>query len=597
LAAAAVLLVFELAAVAACVPGWEKTVVEGFAGAFVAGQNVLTYATRCLLWHDGVLSTGNISLFYGAPTYALFHLVGFSTWSLRAVSVLDTLLSVVIIYALGRRFFNPFVGAASATLLAVNQCVLFYGRYGSSPAGTTLAVLLAMWSTWILLDQKAWTWWQGALCVVTLYVATIQYAPARIAVLILLGVILLFLLGQPRLWRYRMSGALVILVGTIAVWNAQRHFGTHGAFVAVRGEQILTMLQNPRGSRGLLPEGVVPPDIRLEGFSLIDKLRLVYRVIKLVTLPQYLGLIGPAIQAPPLNVPGEGFLPRLYYAPLALFVVWGSLHSLIRPRSWRHFCLLALFAGSTLPLLLTNRVDSNRMMLFVIPISLWAALGLWEAAKVLDHARVPPRLQHLLAAALALSVVYNDVTLPHEQGSKPAPASAVLLEESATIPEPVFIGGTDDKWLHLAMLERTRQDPTRFGTLLGDGLLDPAHLRPLIDTATLLLTPAERFRVLGAALQLRGARVAERGTKDAQILRIDAGAAATGIPDEQIRPLPTPEIRSTPTPVVLRQGPQVSLTALQPLKVTFGVVPPKIDQACDDGPSVMSRSDRCVAGC
>jgi len=237
------------------------------------------------------------------------------------------------------------------------------------------------------------------------------------------------------------------------------------------------------------------------------------------------------------------------------------------------------------------------MMLFVIPISLWAALGLWEAAKVLDHARVPPRLQHLLAAALALSVVYNDVTLPHEQGSKPAPASAVLLEESATIPEPVFIGGTDDKWLHLAMLERTRQDPTRFGTLLGDGLLDPAHLRPLIDTATLLLTPAERFRVLGAALQLRGARVAERGTKDAQILRIDAGAAATGIPDEQIRPFPTPEIRSTPTPVVLRQEPQVFLTARQPLKVTFEVVPPKIDKACDDGPSVMSRSDRFVAGC
>src|SRR5207237_3675496 len=97
------------------------------------------------------------------------------------------LLSIVAIYFLAGRFFGSVAGAAAAMLLALNASMLFYGRYGSSPAGTVLAVLLAVFCTWRFLESDNPPWWMAGACAAALYVATLQYAPARLTVLILLG--------------------------------------------------------------------------------------------------------------------------------------------------------------------------------------------------------------------------------------------------------------------------------------------------------------------------------------------------------------------------------------------------------------------------
>ncbi len=602
---AAALLLGNLSGFAGTVLIWESPVVKGFADAYYAHQGLLHYAARRFLWDDGILSAGQTSLFYGAPTYALFHIAGFSTWTLRIFAVLATLVSIVVVYVLGRRFFGPLVGGAAAMALGLNQCVLFYGRYGSSPAGTMLGVLLALLCAWFFLDRKQSAWWSGALCVVMFYLATLQYSPGRIVVLILLGAIAVVLVAQWReLWWQRLVGMLIIAAGVVAVWQLESAFYSEGSFLRARGEQFFDMIKNPELIRTLFGKDLLQERIRPETLTVIDKLRLLCRVLQ-TTLPQYAGLLGPVIQAEPLNDAFVTVLPQLYYAPLALFVAWGFLHSLVRLFSWRHFCLLAWFGGSTVPLLLTNRVDSHRMMLFVVPLSIWAAFGVWEAARACRQARLPVRVQLFLAAAVALTVVYSDLTLLYDRRNPPPGAGQVLLDEINTIPGPVVVGSPWDHreiaWVQLTMLERARRNPSQPGTLLPEGLLHNAleggdrmldsearELRRIVDHATLILAPADKFRGVAAALQRRGVRATERGTTQYRLLRLDAGAEATGVSDEQIQPLPTLFIPPTPTPIALRRGPQEWVSSLKPLEVTYGFEPPSIDRAFGNGPMLMN---------
>src|SRR6266545_3896331 len=86
---------------------WEASVTLGFGEAFTKGLSVVHFTLQRFLWDDGILSAGNTSLFYGAPTYALFHTAGFSPWTLRCAAVAATLLSIAVAYAVGRHFFGP----------------------------------------------------------------------------------------------------------------------------------------------------------------------------------------------------------------------------------------------------------------------------------------------------------------------------------------------------------------------------------------------------------------------------------------------------------------------------------------------------------
>jgi len=615
---AVVLLFYDLGGYSGTLLVWEGPVTDGFAAAFNAGQSVWRFAAEHFLWDDGILSAGHTSLFYGAPTYLLFTLAGFSPWTLRCPAVIATLLSIAVMYALGCRFFGRTVGAAAAVALGLNACVLFYGRYGSSPAGTLLAILLALWATWRFLDADRSAWWMGGVCAVALYLATLQYSPARIVVLILLGLIPLVLACQwRRLWWQRLVGLALIVIATAGVWRLEGQFNRHPNLFAARGEQFFACIHHPDCIRDTLGRTVRP-----EALTPFDTIELLYRTVA-VTIPQYVGILTPQSNpGPPGSVIAFDPPPLpLYFGPAVLFILLGFAHSLTRIRSWRHACLLLWVCGSTVPLLLTNRVDAHRIMLFVIPLSFWAALGIWEVAQVLQDAQMPRVLQHLFAAALVLTVVWSDANLlyfapvayqPRVPYSTRVPyyprislplAGESLAGEIATVPGPVAVGTLIDHrdvgWMQLTMLERARHDPTRTGTLLPEGLLvgikdnggpDDVRMRELqgiIKTTTVLLAPATEFQRVAAIMQHRGVRVSERSSGNLRLLRLDAGAAATGIADQDIQPLPTIVLPPTPTPIPLSGGPHMSLTTMTPTTVTFGFAPPQIDHAWDGSPIVM----------
>jgi hypothetical protein len=312
----------------------------------------------------------------------------------------------------------------------------------------------------------------------------------------------------------------------------------------------------------------------------------------------------------------------LYYAPFVLFVVWGMSRSVAQLRSWRHACLLLWVVAGTLPLLLTNRVDAHRMLLFVIPVSLWGALGIREAARVMAHAKVPVPAQQLIAVVLASMAFFSDVNLLYYSSRVTVPwipyalsvishpmipsntfgtALADLVEK---IPGPVAVGTQLDQremgWFQLGLLERARRDPHRAGTMLDEGLLEevsdrtggplPARLqelRQIAARASVILVPASRFRSAAATLRAGGLRVAEETVPGLRLLRIDAEAGAAGMPGGALQPLPTPIVAPTPTPIPLAAGPRVDLTTLLPTETTYGFAPPNIDSAWDGNPIVM----------
>jgi hypothetical protein len=517
----------------------------GFAHAFEIGQSIGSYAAQRFVWGEGLLSGGWSSLFYGAPTYALFNVMGFSAWTMRLSAAIALLLSIVVIYALARRSFGPTVAGAAAVLLGLNHCALFYGRYGSSTAGTILAVLIAVWCTYLFLDARSSAWWMGGVCSAALYLATLQYGPGRIVVLFLLGFIPLVLVCQwRRLSRSRVIGFAVIVAACGAVWQLQGWAGAREMFLSARGEQFLYMMSSPDYQAKYVASRC-PRCGELRATS-----ESAYRIELLRswvedTSREYVALIDPRAQSGPLgDWPGPA-LPVLYYGPLFLFIVWGAAHSCVRWRSPPHACLLLWVGVSSLGLLLTNRVDSHRIALLVIPISLWGALGIEAASRVMTRAKVPRPLQHCLAIALAVTVVANDVDLLWASpGPEPSPAQ-IVANEIAAVPGLLAVGALIDTpdesgrnvgFVALAMLERERLDPTRTGFFLSRQMLLPlsqgsvasdgpefTKLQDILRTATVILAPAGQFEEVAGALHDRGVRVVERGTAEFRVLRLDAG--------------------------------------------------------------------------
>jgi hypothetical protein len=261
-------------------------------------------------------------------------------------------------------------------------------------------------------------------------------------------------------------------------------------------------------------------------------------------------------------------------------------------------------AAGTVPLLLTNRVDAHRTMLFVIPLSFWAAFGVREAARVMDTARVPTVLQWLLALALIVAGAYSAVNLLYYPHPPDAAPSRALAAELATVPGRVTVVANgwqrEVGWIDLALLERTRENAQRKSWLVDEGMVYRLHvtqgaalegavreLRRETAGATLLFLPADNFRAAAAVLAGMGLRVTERGLPQFHVLRVDEGEQATGVAAGQIEALPTPVIRPSPTPpkpIVLPAGPKQWLTASQPLDVQFSFRPPQVDRTWDNSP-------------
>ncbi len=602
-----VLLFDDLAGYAGTLLAWESPVVQhGFVAAFDEGIGFWRFLADRFLWDDGVLSAGHTSLFFGPPTYALFAGVSATTWTLRLVPAVSTLAAMAVLYSLVRRYFDVVTATAAAILFGLNTPVLLYGRYGSSIAGTLLAVLLAIYATWYFLERGRGVLGRALLCGAALFVATLQYAPARLAVVFLLGLIPFALLVERRGTSRRWAGAVLVALVAVGVWTFQVHNGRQDYFLHGRGEQVFGMFRHPNTIPALVGTDRKFSTGKMDRSQKLEVVRMVLQK----TSQELIEFVTPqALQR------GRGLVVEydppaltLYFAPVAVFALLGLARSLTFWRSWRYSAPLLFAVAYSTVLLFTNRIDSHRGVLLVIPLAIWFGLGIREVGSVGRRLRLPTALLAALALAFAASAVYADVHIryPRERGLGRVLES--LVAEVESIPGPVGMWVARDHrevaWLGLRMLDSRLHRDGPAGRILPQALTDglrgdkggPRSIairqaKRRARRATLLLGPRTMFLEAAQRLQSEGFRVAERNAAGYRYYRIDGGARRTGVSDSELPPATEIAAPPTPVPLVLSKGPRIYLSDLQPHDVEYGFAEPVMDKTWQGRPVQMGGVD------
>jgi len=547
------LLTWRLATFASSTLVWESPVTEGFGQSFYADVGPATYAARTLAWNEGLVSNGQETLLYGAPTYTLMRWGGFSTLSLRVFATLAAALLVVALWAFVHRHFGPAAGAAAALVGALNTYVVLYGKYGTSLAATLLFCVVAALATGRLVRAEAPALWIGPVAGLALFLATLHYSPGRLVALVLLFSLVpsLLVAFRRRLWRSlaAFAGLGVVIAGVVV---AQFALGAQRSFLHARGEQLFTMLKQPDYIRdyltrevpafnalkawavgiGLFPDGPNAaqrnPDrqLTLDQVSTADRFEVAFKVLA-VTVPQLDRLLSPfeLIESSDQRIFDDPPPIKPYFAPFAVFTLLGAALSLRRFREWRHAVLLAWFGVSVAPVLLTTRLDAHRIVVSVVPLIVWTALGVVEAGGAVGRLGVSRRVRAALGWVLAalLLVGTGSVVLRQEvDGGE----QRRVLAATQQVPGPVVVGALIDHrqraWIELGLLERTRRNEGAEGHMLDAGLReDLAHpeeswptdlldrVQSVCANATLILAPEEVYRTAVDRLRSRGLQARE----------------------------------------------------------------------------------------
>ena len=566
---------------------WEPAVLEGLAEDLERDRDLADFTAERLLWSMGVMSRGQESLFYGVPTYALFRTVGISTFTLRLASVVASLLAVAVLHGFVRRAFGWPIASLAALVLATNPAFLYYGRYASPVAGTTLALLLALWSSWsFLVRPRAWS---GVVSALALHVATLHYSPGRIVVLVLLAWILGTLaFSWKRSTRAHLLGAATILVIATVVWSAQSAWKHDRFFLAARGEQVFAFFRDPSGAPGSFGRELRDRYGSDTPIRLRDKAKLVASVLT-VTGPQLAHQLAPHGNSPHGGALHLGDPPKLplYFAPLAPFLLWGLGRSLALVRSAPHACLLLWLFGVSVPLVLTNRVDAHRVHVLLIPITIWTALGLRAALAHLRKTGLPCTAAKAAIVGILVSAAWESVLVIHPLRSERDPIGELVQRELVRADQPVLLGAAVDHrlrgWILAQVLGRKGGKPPVFMLdrtvvdRLVDGEQAPVQfeIRRLLDRNEMIwLAPASRFGV-----------AARRFGQEGAVTRVVKGEGAAGllIVEPPLRHDATVEEPTQPPHVASR----IPLSDLEPLALDHGFAPPRFDEAWNHQPLVI----------
>jgi len=579
---------------------WESPVTDGFAEAFYQGKTLPQYIEQCLAWNYGLVSNGHLTLLYGVLTYGLWGIAGVSPWTLRLPAALLALACVVTVWFLARRLGSPRIAAVTVIVLCINPAFVFYGRYGTSLSGTLLGVSFAVLACALLVDGKTVRWWYGLLAGAAVFVATLGYSPGRLAVVSALVVVATLLVRNCRRTSRQGWVAAVLLLAVVgAAWASQAAHRSTRFFVGARGEQIFTMVNEPVRIETYLGREVDPVDLTWP-----DRTEMVRNILRL-RVPEMFKVWGypfsgkvsvvSVIQADPPRLP-------LYPPALAVFILWGVVAAMRRPLTGLNPYLLAWTAAVCLPLFITTRVDVHRLMVIIVPLSLWAAVGVFRATETMAACRVPSKLRTGLAALLLIGVAAGNSSFLYHRASPPIRLSAAILAEVDQVEGPVrLVFATDHRDLarvELPLLDRQRHSRERYRVAVSEGEKNDLlrrggppraavnRLLEDLENASLILAPSKRFHTVAWALHRRGAHVVGRGSSHGGFWRVDRRGAQPPRDADG----PPPEVPSEilfPTTFDRPRAPQSPVDGANTLESTFGFAPPRIDTDWEGRPIVM----------
>ena len=411
---------------------WESTVILSFLPE-VKDLNITNALGSRFLWTEGLLSEGDYALVYGFPT-ALLLSAHSSLFSLRIVSVLSFLASVLLLGLLCKRFSSKTAGVAALIALGMNLVGLIFGRYGSSIAGTLFSVTLALYccATCVARPTVARVIAAG----LAMFIATLGYAPARLVVLVLAISTLLGIItntGASSRRRALLCGLLVL--GVVSTWLFERRYERTPTYASARQEQFFGLFYT-----GLWPDSMQP---QWEAFqrerrqpSLSDYLDFATELLTTWTIPHLLDLTSPFSDAPDYTraFTWDPLQKELYEPFLFPFLLLGLVICSRRSSKWFHRVLLGWIAMSTIPILFTNRVDTYRTSMALIPISVYIAIGVAEALAELRRTKFPALISTALLC-VALVIATKSLSESLSAPTIKPPLTDLILENA----EPRFI--------------------------------------------------------------------------------------------------------------------------------------------------------------
>jgi hypothetical protein len=413
---------------------WESTVIHSFLFELQT-FNLPEALLRRFLWSEGLLSEGDASLLYGFPT-ALLLSVHSSLFSLRIFSVIFFLAAALLMGVFCKRFAHAGVGAAACVVFGLNELGLVFGRYGSSIAATLLSVVVAFLCCALTVARP--TIFRVGLTVTAMFIATLGYAPARLVVLALIVMTLVGLCSNTSISSCRrLLLTTVLCLGVGSVFLLQRHFTHAQLFVSARQEQFFKLFNSGMWPDPLLQKWRAFKEEKREP-RFADYLSFGGELVVNNTLPQLLELTLPFDKAASdkRKFSVDPLFLELYAPYLFPFLLIGILMvSSYFPR-WVTQTLLVWCVAALVPVLLTNRADSYRTSMALIPISLWIAVGIAETMHEFRKTLFPtPLMGAVLCAALAAITEsrMHALSVPHV----PPTPSDMLVE---SLP-PRFING------------------------------------------------------------------------------------------------------------------------------------------------------------
>ncbi len=569
---------------------WESPVIEDLITELDAGRPLSESFAQRLKWNHGVLSGGANSLVFGFPALLTLKFLSADFVSLRLPAALAFLGACIAIFAVTRRTLGWVAAASALAFFGLNQVILIYARYGSSAAGSLCALACALLVCVCLIQRQRIV--LAPLAAVCLYVATLGYSPARVPVVIVVIMTVFGIWSRRHFTAKRRAAVAVAFLSAllpIVLFQVVSH--TTHFYVAARGEQFF----------GMLISKYWPDEIRaLQTVALATKplmpgevLGIAVELIRQITWPQLWTLLDPL--SPELRKAADPMLPPFHDDPLFLKVIAPALTpffilglaAAVRHRHYWLFSLCVMWIASSFgAVLLSNRVDDHRLVFVIIPLSIFAALGVSALVRCWQVARCP-RAPLVLAVLLLLVVaVVPRARDMYDEAPPKSLAISGLRRLLAELPSKNLVLVTDIFHRELAALRLdVWNDKSSSRTQVHS--LNP-ELREVLDRGTLLyrqndarqvaeqveqgktiiLHPASRYLKAASVLSKQGVFAYSYTADEREFLVIDAGKEP---PSAKLQRAILPEISEAPkVSLVLPTASGVPLSSLVPLKEVHG---------------------------
>ncbi len=546
---------------------WETSTIDGIAEDLSSERSLPSLAKEKLLWNSGVLTASPKSLLYGFPVLVLFKYVSASIVAMRAVALVY-FIGACAIFAifLGRRW-GAAAACAGLTVIALSEPSLLYARYGVSVSATlfALAAALALCSASVSTLRLSLV----VLAPVALFAATLGYSPGRIPAAVLalctfVGLLTARSFGLTR--RLVSAGVFAALLSAIIFYQSSNHRSDD--LFSGRGEQIFGMSQSswfPAPMLSMRSLRVKSPAPFLPG----EKVGLAIELVRQVTAHQLALALSPFASTPRgpdgvIRIQTDPPYWRVMPPVLVPFVLLGFLQLLrLRKFWWLQTALVGWVAASCACLLLTNRVDTHRAYFLIVPVAIWAAVGLDRLYRSLSRWIPPAILAGSAVAGVALFAVFPRASWLYAGQFNEPPAVTAFKDLLRQVPGPVTVAESlphqQSSWLRLAILERTRTSgqqsawlsPSEMNDLTRNAASPDAKeilalSRFIADGGVFVASPPQSFFPLAAALEHHEAQARRTQSERRDFLlvsrkpspELDSFAPVTALPTLPTSPAP-----------------------------------------------------------